>query len=76
MGAGINGKEWFGIANQPTGPRIKRRLEMKLSNFKRKMGHMVTFPEDIWGTQVTYFYTKAEGIPKHAESSILCAYVD
>jgi hypothetical protein len=49
---------------------------MRLSNFRRKMGYMVTFPVDAWGTQVSYFYTKGEGVPKNAESAILCAYVD
>jgi len=49
---------------------------MKLSNFKRKMGYLVTFPPDHWGTQVSYFYTKAEGVPSGAVDALLCAYVD
>jgi hypothetical protein len=49
---------------------------VRLSNFKRKMGFLVTFAPDIWGTQVSYFYTKAQGIPSNAQEWFLCAYVD
>ena len=49
---------------------------MKLSNFRRKMGYLVTFAADIWGTQVSVFYLKHELIPYGAISRELCAYVD
>ena len=49
---------------------------MRTSNFRRKMGYWVTFHPDHWGTSVSYFYTKGEGVPLNAAEWVLCAYVD